>query len=259
MTQSSRALKGTSRLYGDEELALFQAAQVVVVGLGGVGSWAVEALARSGIGHVRLIDMDILVESNINRQLPALHSTLGRDKVKVLAERCMDIQPDMTVQLHDCYLDEQNIDSLLTPHPHLVLDCSDDFAAKKSLVLWCRRRRIPLVVAGATGGKRDPSQWRVEDLARTERDPLLAKLRRELRRHHKFPLRPGEKFNIATVYSQEPVQRPQQCEQQDLSCSGMGSSMMVTCTAAMLAVAEGLRLMTWRMRLAADRTKSNLT
>ncbi len=250
---SARWQQGLNHLYGEETVTRFRQARVVVAGLGGVGSWAAEALARTGVGEIHLIDPDVLVESNINRQLTALHSTLGRDKIAVLAERLRDIQPQIRVVLHDEFLSRDNIDRLLTATPHLLLDCSDDLDAKRSMVLWCRRRRIPLVVAGAAGGKRDPGQLRVADLAHTERDPLLAKLRRELRRHHHFPKTPGEKFHVACVYSQESLQRPTDCVRGDLSCSGMGSAVVVTRTMAMLAVAEGLRLMDWRMQLAAQR------
>ncbi len=245
--------EGLQRLYGAATLQRYERARVAVVGLGGVGSWAAEALARSGVGEIQLIDLDVLVESNINRQLAALQSTLGRNKVDVIAERLRDIQPQIKLSIHDEFLSRDNIDRLLETPPHLVLDCSDDLDAKRSMVLWCRRRRIPLVVAGAAGGKLDPSQLRVSDLARTERDPLLAKLRRQLRRHHHFPQRAGEKFNVACVYSQESLLRPQACDSGDLSCTGMGSSMLVTATMALLAVAEGLRLMDWRMQLAEQR------
>ncbi len=245
----ARRFSGTARLYGESEAQRWSEAKVTVIGLGGVGSWAVEALARSGIGELHLVDMDVLSESNINRQLAALDSTLGRNKTDVLAARCQDINPQMKISVHDVFLDEDNIQDLLTPVPDLVLDCCDDFSAKKLLVLWCRRRRIPIVLAGATGGKKNPGALQLQDLAHTEQDPLLAKLRRELRRQHKFPADPSRRFGIATVFSSEPVQPPPQCLQGNLSCTGLGSTTVVTCSMAMLMVAEGLRLMSHRMQL----------
>lgn len=252
-----RRFAGTRRLYGEEEYALFQKAHVLVVGVGGVGSWAVEALARTGIGHMTLVDLDVLVASNINRQLPALTSTLGRNKIDVAAERAREISPSIKLTLVDDFLNWDNLPGIMTEAPHLVLDCTDDVDAKISLILWCRRRRIPLVVAGAAGGKRDPSELRTDDLARTHRDPLLAKIRRQLRRDYKFPANPKEKFGIACVYSMESVAFPEgeSCEHSGLNCSGYGSAVTVTATMGMMAVAEGLRLMTWRMRLAASRAR----
>lgn len=247
----SRRFTGIGRLYGDSNLALFQQAHVVVVGAGGVGSWAIEALARNAIGHLTLIDMDVLVESNINRQLPALTETLGRGKIEVMAERAQSINPTIQLTLVDDFLTRDNIADLLADTPDLVLDCTDDVDAKVSLAVWCRRRRIPLVVAGAAGGKTDPTELRIDDLTRTHRDPLLAKVRRCLRRECRFPQDPAEKFGISCVYSNQPVHMPEgeACDSGNLSCTGYGSTALVTATMGMMAVAEGLRHMLRRMRL----------
>lgn len=246
-----RRFAGIGRLYGEDSLALFRQAHVVVVGAGGVGSWAIEALARNAIGRLTLIDMDVLVASNVNRQLPALTDTFGRGKIDVLAERARGINPRITLTLVDDFLTRDNIATLLADTPDLVLDCTDDADAKVSLVVWCRRRRIPLVVAGAAGGKTDPTQLRVDDLTRTHRDPLLAKVRRRLRRECNFPKDPAEKFGIPCVYSDQPVGLPEggSCESGNLSCTGYGSTTLVTATMGMLATAEGLRHMLRRMRL----------
>lgn len=246
-----RRFAGTSRLYGEDSFALFRQAHVLVAGAGGVGSWAVEALARTGIGRLTLIDMDVLVASNVNRQLPALTDTFGRGKIEVLAERARGINPRITLTLVDDFLTRANIDTLLADTPDLVLDCTDDVDAKISLIVWCRRRRIPLVVAGAAGGKTDPAALRVDDLTRTHRDPLLAKIRRQLRRECNFPKDPEEKFGIACVYSDQAVHTPDgaACDSGNLSCTGYGSSVMVTAAMGMMATAEGLRHMLRRMRL----------
>jgi tRNA A37 threonylcarbamoyladenosine dehydratase len=260
MTHSSdddydRRFTGIDRLYGHDTFSLYQQAHVLVAGAGGVGSWAIEALARTGIGHLTLIDMDVLVASNVNRQLPALSDTFGRGKIDVLAERARGINPRLRITLVDDFLTRENIATLMADTPDLVLDCTDDVDAKISLIMWCRRRRIPIVVAGAAGGKTNPAELRVDDLTRTHRDPLLAKIRRQLRRDCGFPKNPHEKFGIPCVYSGQPVHNPTgtTCETGDLNCSGYGSATMVTATMGMLAVAEGLRHMVRRMRLRAER------
>lgn len=245
-----RRFAGISRLYGHEDFARLERAHVLVAGAGGVGSWAIEALARTAIGRLTLVDMDILVASNVNRQLPALASTFGRGKIEVLAERAREINPRIALTLVDDFVTRDNVPTLLADTPDLVLDCTDDVDAKVSLVVYCRRRRIPLVVAGAAGGKTDPTLLRVDDLTRTHRDPLLAKVRRRLRRECNFPRDPAEKFGISCVYSDQAVATPDgaACES-DLSCSGYGSASVVTASMGMLAVAEGLRHMLRRMKL----------
>lgn len=245
-----RRFAGISRLYGAADFALLERAHVVVVGAGGVGSWAIEALARSAVGRLTLIDMDVLVSSNVNRQLPAMSGTFGRGKIEVLAERARDINPRIRLTLVDDFLTRENIDHLFADTPDLVLDCTDDVDAKVSQIVYCRRRRIPIVVAGAAGGKTDPALLRVDDLTRTHRDPLLAKIRRRLRRECNFPKDPDEKFGIPCVYSDQAVTTPEgaACEA-DLSCTGYGSTTVVTASMGMMAVAEGLRHMFRRMKL----------
>ena len=253
-----RRFTGIDRLYGTDTFALYQQAHVLVAGAGGVGSWAIEALARTGIGHLTLIDMDVLVASNVNRQLPAISETFGRGKIDVLAERAYGINPRLKITLIDDFLTRDNIANLMADTPDLVLVCTDDVEAKISLIIWCRRRRIPIVVAGAGGGETVPTELRVDDLTRTHRDPLLAKIRRQLRRDCGFPKDPQEKFGIPCIYSGQPVHTPEgeACDSGNLSCSGYGSTTMVTATMGMMAVAEGLRHMVRRMRLRASRAKA---
>jgi tRNA A37 threonylcarbamoyladenosine dehydratase len=194
--------------------------------------------------------MDVLVSSNVNRQLPAMSGTFGRGKIEVMAERARDINPRVQLTLVDDFLTRDNIERLLADTPDLVLDCTDDVDAKVSLCVYCRRRRIPLVVAGAAGGKTDPTLLRVDDLTRTHRDPLIAKVRRRLRRECNFPKDPAEKFGLYCVYSDQAVTTPEgtACES-DLSCTGYGSATVVTASMGLLAVAEGLRHMLRRMKL----------
>lgn len=255
-----RRFTGIRRLYGDETFSLYQQAHVLVAGAGGVGSWAIEALARTGIGHLTLIDMDVLVASNVNRQLPALSDTFGCSKISVLADRARGINPRIRTTLIDDFLTRDNIAGLMADTPDLVLDCTDDVDAKISLVVWCRRRRIPIVVAGAAGGKTDPTTLHVDDLTRTHRDPLLAKIRRQLRRDCGFPKDPAEKFGIPCVYSSQPVHTPpgESCDTGNLSCSGYGSTTMVTASMGMMAVAEGLRHMIRRMQLRHARAQATV-
>ncbi len=249
MESDNRRFRSIERLYGSEEWMLMQSARIVVIGLGGVGCWAVEALARSGVQHLALVDVDILTESNINRHVAAMDTTFGMNKADALAQRCRSINPLISIQLHDCFLENDTLPTILDPTPDLVLDCCDDLQAKKLLVLWCRRRRIPMVLAGATGGKANPSELKIGDLALTERDPLLAKLRREIRRNHQPLAEQGKKWGVPVVYSGESQKIPLSCERADLSCSGMGSNMLVPCSMALLMVQEGLRHMIRRMRL----------
>lgn len=200
---------GIDRLYGRGALARFSACRVAVVGLGGVGSWAVEALARSGVGHLTLIDADDLCVSNTNRQLPALEGQYGRAKVGAMADRCRAINPAIEVASVESFLTAGNIGELLGGGFDLVLDACDSFRSKVELIAWCRRRRLPLIVCGSAGGRTDPTQVRVRDLSRTEHDAMLALIRKKLRGEFNFPKNPGRYFSVPAVYSLENVRYPQ--------------------------------------------------
>lgn len=241
----SRRFAGTEKIYQAENFALFQASHVMVIGIGGVGSWAVEALARSGIGEITLIDMDVIVESNINRQLPALTANFGQDKIAVMAQRCYEINPNIKINLIDDFLTPDNVADILATKPDIVLDCIDDVPAKLALILHCRFHKIPLIVSGGAGGKLDPSKIRVADLAQTEQDPMLAKLR-SLLRAKGIGKKAKEKFGIRCVYSLDnPFSNsPSTCTvnaSAGLHCGGYGSAMVVTTSFAMFAVAEVLK------------------
>ncbi len=172
-----RRFAGVAKIYGDDSFNHYEKSHVMVIGIGGVGSWAVEALARTGIGELTLVDMDVVAASNINRQLPAMTSTLGHEKIEVMAERCRSINPRIKINLIDDYLTHENIKEILENAPDLILDCIDDVKAKLALMLHCRFNKIPLIVSGGAGGKLDPLKIRVADLSKTEQDPMLAKLR----------------------------------------------------------------------------------
>ena len=226
-----RRFGGIARLYGESGAARIRAAQVAVIGVGGVGSWAVEALARSGIGRLTLIDMDHVAESNINRQLPALEDTLGRLKAEVLAERALQINSALSVEVVEAFVDRENLARMIRSDFDWVVDCIDSFRIKAAMIAHCRRRKQRIISVGAAGGQTDPTRVRVCDLRRTEQDALLARTRRLLRREYGFPSNPGRAFGVPVVWSDEPVRQSQACEiQQDtsLNCAGYGACMPVT-------------------------------
>lgn len=244
MTYQRRFL-GTQTLYQDS-FDKFDQAHVYVIGVGGVGSWATEALLRTGVGKITLVDMDVLVESNINRQLPALSETLGESKIAVMDKRAKQINPDVKIELIDDFLTVDNVANILPDRAYaqanrvVVLDCVDDGAAKLAIALHCRFHKLKLVVSGGVGGKIDPMQIRVDDLKDVSQDPLLARLRHKLRdKNINKALK--EKFNIKCVYSTEPLKLATAC-QSGLNCGGYGSAVVVTATVGMMMAAEALKI-----------------
>lgn len=231
---------GIRRLYGARAFARFRGAHVVVVGVGGVGSWTVEALARSGIGRLTLIDLDDVCVSNVNRQLHALDGAIGRPKVEVLAERCRAIHPGIEVVADTAFVTPTNLAERIPEDADHVVDAIDSVVAKAALIAWCRRRKLPITVTGAAGGQTDPTRIRVADLARTEHDPLLAKVRARLRRDFGFSRNPKRRFSVECVYSDEQLvypgsdgevcfQKPGSGEATRLDCaSGFGAATFVT-------------------------------
>ena len=200
---------GIDRLYGSGALACFRRCRVAVVGLGGVGSWAAEALARTGIGALTLIDADDLCVSNTNRQLPALAGQYGRGKAEAMAERCRQINPDIAVEPIATFLTPSNLDTLLDQEFDLVLDACDSFRTKVEAIAWRRRRKQAIVTVGSAGGRTDPTQIRVRDLSRTEHDAMLSMIRKKLRGEFNFPKNADRYFGVPAVYSLENVKYPQ--------------------------------------------------
>lgn len=244
-----RRFAGVEKIYGEDAFRQYEHSHVMVIGIGGVGSWAVEALVRTGIAELTLIDMDVIAASNINRQLPAMSSTLGREKVEVMAERCYAINPRIKINVVDDYLTPENVKELLANTPDVVLDCIDDVKAKLALMLHCRFNKIPLIVSGGAGGKLDPLKIRVADLSKTEQDPMLAKLRSQLRAKG-ICKKSKEKFGITCVYSiDNPFSSAEVCPSAGLRCGGYGSAVVVTSSFAMVAVSEVLK------KLAAKKAK----
>ncbi|WP_311399462.1 tRNA threonylcarbamoyladenosine dehydratase [Lautropia mirabilis] len=184
---TDRRFASVARVYGEAGCQRLWQSHVVVVGIGGVGSWAAEALVRSGVGRLTLIDLDHVAESNINRQVHALTSTLGAAKVEVMAQRIRDISPDISVHPVDEFIEPGQEEKLIPADADLVIDAIDAVAAKASLIAWCVANDKPVIACGAAGGRTDPLQLRVEDLSRTTGDALLSAVRARLRRHHGFP------------------------------------------------------------------------
>ncbi len=252
--QYERRFQGTKTLYGASSIDVFAASHVYIIGVGGVGTWAAEALARTAVGTITLIDLDVLVASNVNRQLPALDSTFGQSKIAAMASRMREINPKVTLNLIDDFLTADNVESLLPNRqdaklaavqgkPIVVLDCVDDMNAKLAIALHCRFNKLKLVCAGGAGGKIDPSQIRVSDLRESYQDPLLAKLRNKLRHEKGINSTLKEKFGIKCVYSTEPPRVDKSCQTGGLHCGGYGSAVVVTSVVAMIMVSEALQLL----------------
>lgn len=254
---------GVARLYGQSALAQLRASHVLVAGIGGVGSWAAEALARTGVGRITLVDLDEVCVSNVNRQLHALQSTVGLAKAEVMAGRLRDIQPGISVEACLEFVTESSLPRLLgldpahpLARPDVVLDAIDSVANKARMVAACHVAGIPIVVCGGAGGRRDPTAVRIRDLGRVTHDRLLASLRGRLRRDHGFP-RDGRELGIPCVCSAEaPVfpnvmgdvctARPGAASGDSLrlNCdSGFGSATFVTGTFGFAAAAHAVTLM----------------
>ena len=236
----ARRFGGLERLYGVPGAARIRDAHVLVAGIGGVGSWAVEALARSGIGRLTLIDLDHIAESNINRQIHALDSTVGQAKVEAMRERIAHIHPGCQVLPIDDFVEPGNWQALLTSAQSAngplsaVIDACDQVRAKLSMAAWAREAGAGFITAGAAGGKRLAHKVDIDDLAVVTHDPLLAQLRQRLRKEHGAP-REGRKIGVTCVFSRESVAPPDASCAIDagdgsLSCHGYGSVVSVTAT-----------------------------
>ena len=250
-----RRFGGIARLYGTAALARFRSAHVCVIGVGGVGSWIVEALARSAIGQITMIDLDNLAESNINRQIHALTDTLGQAKVAALADRIAQINPFCRVNQIEDFIDADNLDAMIGAHDYdYIVDAIDNVRAKTALIAYCRNHQRKLITLGGAGGQIDPTKIEVRDLCRTEQEPLLAKVRKRLRAEHGFPRGTKNKFGIDAVFSTEPLRLPEgdaDCAVAEagitgLNCAGFGSAMVVTAAFGLVAAAQVLN------RLAAE-------
>lgn len=242
----TRRFGGVARLLGDAGLGRLRAAHVAVVGIGGVGSWTVEALARSGVGRLTLVDMDHVAESNVNRQVHALDDTLGAAKVEVMARRVAGISAACEVRRVDDFVTPENAADLLPPDA-VVVDAIDQPRSKAAMIALCRARRQALVVCGGAGAVTDVFALRRGDLSATRGDALLASVRARLRREHGFPREPGRRFGVTAVYFEGQRVAGQACAVEagaPLACAGYGSLVTATATLGFAAAAVAIELAT---------------
>jgi len=266
---AERRFGGLARLYGPDAPARLHGAHVAVAGLGGVGSWTAEALARCGVGALTLIDLDHIAESNVNRQIHALTPTLGQAKVEAMASRIRDINPSCAITCVDDFVTPENVGELLGGRYAAIVDCTDQAAAKIAMILHARRLGVPLLLCGGAGGKTDPLALRAGDLSEAANDALLSKLRNKLRREQGFPrasdrqgraLKRVPRMGVRALWFDQPAILPQAWARADgpgdtpgaqdapasapqgLSCAGYGSVVMVTAAMGMAAANEAVRL-----------------
>ena len=242
-----RRFAGTKRLYGADAVRRFGGAHVCVIGIGGVGSWAVEALARSAIGKITLIDLDMVAESNVNRQIHAVDGAFGMAKTDAMAQRILAINPRCEVGCIEDFVTLDNLDQMLDRGFDYVIDAIDNVRIKAAMIAWCQAHDTPLITAGGAGGQTDPTQIGIDDLARTIQDPLLAKVRSVLRKEYGFTRDPKKKFGVPAVYSSEPLRYPESasCDQATsltgLNCAGYGSAVCVTASFGLFAASAALK------------------
>ena len=243
----ARRFGGTARLYGQAAAQRIYGLHAVVVGIGGVGSWVAEGLARLGVGQLSLIDMDHVAESNINRQLHATDASVGMAKIEAMRQRINSFHPECLVHLVDDFVSPDNWPQLLDGMPpvHVLIDACDQWRAKEAMAAWALRSRTPAVVVGAAGGKVKAQAVEVADLGAVSHDPLLAKLRYQLRRHH-GAARQG-RMGVTCVFSRESVVGAQDasCEAPtdgSLNCHGYGSAATVTGTFGLVAAGTAVDL-----------------
>ena len=247
---------GTRRLYGNEAVEKLRQSHVCVIGIGGVGSWAAEALARTAVGKITLIDLDDICVTNTNRQLHALTDTIGRSKVEVIAERIAAINPDCESEVIEDFITADNIQELITSEFDYVLDGIDNFRVKAALIAHCKRNKIKVVTTGGAGGQVDPTQIQIIDLAKTWHDPLARSVRNQLRDQHGFSKNTKRKFGIDCVFSTEQAKYPQPdgtvCQTKPeaggsmkMDCaSGFGAATVVTASFGFVAVSRIIQKLT---------------
>lgn len=246
---------GIARLYGRVGLERLRTSHAAVIGIGGVGSWVAEALARSGVGTITLVDLDEVCVSNVNRQLHALDGEIGKAKVVSMAARIRAINPACVLHEQHMFFGEKTANTLLSTPYGVVVEAIDEVDKKCLLIDECTMRGIPLVVVGAAGGRRDPARVKAADLSRSYDDPLLKKVRKQLRKQHGFPRSPRRKWRICCVFSDEPMCYPQpdgsvcgspiRDANLKLDCaSGYGTASFVTGTFGFAAAAQAVRILT---------------
>ncbi|SUT85833.1 UBA/THIF-type NAD/FAD binding protein [Actinobacillus ureae] len=234
---------GIGRLYTPEGLAKLRQAHICVIGIGGVGSWAVEALARSGIGKITMIDMDDICVTNINRQIHAMTGTVAQLKTEAMKERIERINPECVVEIIDDFITSENIPEYLNRGYDYVIDAIDSVKTKATLIAYCKRNKIRMITTGGAGGQTDPTQIQITDLSKTIQDPLVSKVRSLLRKEYNFSQNPKRKFGIDCVFSTQPLIFPKMGEGCEVSATmncanGFGAVTTVTATFGFFAVSR---------------------
>lgn len=257
-----RRFNGIARLYGEAGLERFLNAQVCVIGIGGVGSWVAESLARSGIGAITLIDLDEICVSNTNRQIHTLTSTIGQSKVEAMAKRLQEINPECQVHTIEDFIGQDNfldyLGSKENPKFDYIIDAIDSVKDKAALIAYCKRQKLKLMTIGGAGGQIDPTQIEIKDLAKTVQDPLIAKIRERLKSVHHLNKDSKGKYGVLCVYSTEQLRYPAKkgavCFAKSeiesagrISCdSGLGAISTVTATFGLVAVSAVLKFLAQR-------------
>lgn len=254
---AERRFGGVDRLYGQGAVQALNQAHVMVAGIGGVGTWCVEALARSAIGELTLIDLDHIAESNINRQLHALSNTLGQSKTVAMAQRAQQINPAVKVHCIDDFVDPDNIQTLLASGPTVFVDCTDQVVAKIAIILHTKQAQVPLVLCGGAGGKTDPLSLRCGDLSLAKHDALLNRIRTQLRKQHGFArasdaqgkaLKRTPRMGVQALWFEQETRLPQAWSAgrdgslQGLACAGYGSGITITASMGMLAADRAINV-----------------
>ncbi len=250
----ARRFAAVDRLYAKDAIVSLSQKKVVVAGIGGVGSWVVEALARSGVGALTIIDLDHIAESNINRQIHALGSTVGQAKVQAMANRVADINPACQVICHDAFVEPHNVEDVLDTDADLIIDCVDQVHAKIAMILTCQKRQQAILVCGAAGGKTDALSLRHGDLRDATHDALLARIRHILRKQHGFARAQAKrtpKMGVETFWFDQPTVIPEAWSEGSetpevgaaLACAGYGSAVTVTATLGFVVAGRAIALL----------------
>ena len=251
MSDYENRFGGIARLYGQQAFNILRNSHFCVIGIGGVGSWAAESLARTGIGEITLIDHDDIATSNINRQIHSLSNNINQSKVETMAERIKQINPDCKVNIIDDFITESNCQKHLLNNYDYVIDAIDSIKFKCAIIYYCKRNKIPVITTGGAGGLTDPTMINVTDLAKTWNDPLAAKVRSQLRSQYAYSKNPKRSFGIKCVYSTQQQQYPKDDGTVDyakpgvkgvhLDCAmGFGSATSVTASFGFVAVAKAI-------------------
>lgn len=254
MSDYQERFASVSRVYGEKEQDMIGKAHACIIGVGGVGSWVTEALVRSGLGRITLIDGDVISRSNTNRQIHTLESTLDQGKAETMKTRVKDINPECDCTVVNSYIDEGNLKALLQGDFDIIIDAIDRIKYKSAIINYCKRNKIPVLTIGGAGGLLDPTKIEIADLSKTWNDPLSAGVRSHLRYRFGFSANLKRSFGIPCVYSTEQRRYPDQdgkigyrkpgVKGLSLDCNyGYGSSVAVTASFGFIAASKAMQIM----------------